>query len=98
MDEVKVEEVCPTISEPFFRHWYEGLVPPFTGFAVNVMGVPIQTDPVDKLEVTETDGVTLATAETEKFADVVCTGFAQTAFEVNRTEKFVDPVKLVGVE
>jgi len=33
--------LVPT-SIPFFFHWYEGVVPPFVGVAVNVTEVPEQ--------------------------------------------------------
>ncbi len=39
---VNVGLLPPTLL-PFTNHWYCGAVPPFTGVAVNVMGVPSQT-------------------------------------------------------
>lgn len=35
-------EVAPPIELPFNSHWYDGLLPPFVGVAVNVTAVPLQ--------------------------------------------------------
>ena len=35
--------MAPVILVPFTFHWYEGVVPPFTGDAVKVTLVPWQT-------------------------------------------------------
>ena len=44
---VYVELVAPKTGLPFTYHWNEGDVPPFTGIAVKVTGVPAQNGPSD---------------------------------------------------
>lgn len=46
---VYVVEFVPTFV-PFFFHWYEGVVPPLVGVAVNVMLVPAQIVLVPAME------------------------------------------------
>jgi hypothetical protein len=52
--------LVPTFTTPFF-HWYEGVVPPFTGAAVNVTEEPAQTvfDGQDILRPAVTFGLTV---------------------------------------
>ena len=44
MEDAKVGLFVPTFP-PFTFHWYDGVVPPLTGAAVNVIFVPAQTVP-----------------------------------------------------
>ena len=43
---------------PFTIHWYEGVVPPFNGVAVNVADAPAHCGLVPEVSAIETDGVT----------------------------------------
>ena len=52
---VKVGELVPAFT-PFICHWYDGVVPPFVGVAVNVIGFPEQI--VVVVAVIFTEGVT----------------------------------------
>ena len=59
-----VAEFVPTIAL-FLYHWYEGVLPPLVGVAVNVTEVPAQTAPgglavIDTLAVTEGVSVMVA--------------------------------------
>lgn len=64
VDVVNVEEFVPTFT-PFFFHWYDGVVPPFVGVAVNVTDSPIQTGLL--LATIEIEGVTVAFTVTDVF-------------------------------
>ena len=57
-----VELLVPTF-EPFTFHWYDGLVPPFVGFAVKVTFTP-EHAVVPGLALIETDGVVVGTLVT----------------------------------
>ena len=52
VDELYVSLFVPTFA-PFTCHWYEGVVPPFTGIAVNVRLPPAQIDVVGALMLTD---------------------------------------------
>ena len=52
-----------TTATPFKYHWYVGVVPPFTGLAVNVIGDPAQIS-VPGSAVIVTDAATLLIVET----------------------------------
>jgi hypothetical protein len=56
---VNVDAVCPATGIPFIFHWYEGVVPPFTGVAVNITEVPVHIAPEGDAAMV-TPGVTLA--------------------------------------
>jgi hypothetical protein len=75
-----VAEFVPT-GFPFFSHWYDGVVPPFTGVAVKTTFCPEQIVFVLALIVTE--GVWLAPTVITMVFEVSFTGAAQVAFDVS---------------
>jgi len=50
---VKADELVPALT-PLICHWYEGLLPPFTGVAVKVTLLPAQTGLAEAEMLTET--------------------------------------------
>jgi hypothetical protein len=81
--EVKVELFVP-VFDPLTFHWYEGVVPPLTGVAVNVTEVPEHIGPAGRA-VTETVGVTFAFT-TIVIGELLAVGVVtQVAFEVSTT-------------
>ena len=54
--------------EPFTNHWYDGLLPPLSGVAVNVALVFAQI--VVPVELIETDGVTIGLTVMVRLLDV----------------------------
>ena len=84
---VKVEVVKVGLFDPAFTpftcHWYDGLLPPFVGVAVNVTDVPGQILLVDAL--TETDGAGAGNTVIVTGALVTVVGDGQSAFDVINT-------------
>ena len=84
-----VEEV-PTF-DPFFFHWYDGVVPPFDGTAVKVTLVPAQMAPdgfADIATLTGNSGLTVMVIEFE----VAGLPVGQIAFEV-KTQVMTSPLE-----
>ena len=80
--DVKVGLFVPTF-EPFTLHWYTGVVPPFTGVAVNVTDVPGQIVVWDAT--TDTDGTGAGFTVMLISVLVAEVGEAQVAFDVSTT-------------
>ena len=79
-----VEAVAPEMFEPFLRHWYAGVVPPFTGVAVKVTEVPEQTAPEGDAAMVTLAGRRLLTDIVIEF-EVAGLPVTQVAFEVMTT-------------
>ena len=77
---------------PFTFHWYEGVVPPLVGDAVNVTDVPAQTGFAE--EAMETEAVTFGFTDIAIEFDVAGEPETQVAFEV-KIQVIASP--LIGV-
>lgn len=84
--------MAPEILDPPFFHWYAGVVPPFTGVAVNVTIVPAQMVVAVALIETETgsDGFTAMVMELDR------TGFPDGQFTLD-VSRHVMASPLAGV-
>ena len=89
----KVGLFAPGTFDPFILHWYVGVDPPFTGFAVNNIDVPAQI--VVALAETETLGTMVGLIVTGVEIPETVVGEAQRALLVKSTDTTSPPVKLL---
>ena len=81
-----MELVWPAIGVPPDNHWYVGVVPPFTGVAVNVTEVPAQTELSASDDTILTLGVTVVVTVMVTDVEVTVAGTAQFKELVMRTD------------
>lgn len=78
---VNVAEFVPALL-PFTSHWYEGVVPPFTGVAVKVIDDPAQDGLLPEVRAIETEGTTVLFTFCVITLLPATAGLAQVAFDV----------------